>query len=98
MTAQEFEKLCRDIYADRRQIYSFNPNVSHREALLWMLLGCLVSLLSVPILDQPSVYGGSRTDPYADAICELLKPRMNPAFNPRIYLDELTEKLKAEEA
>jgi hypothetical protein len=63
-----------------------------------MLLGCLVSLLSVPILDQPSVYGGSRTDPYADAICELLKPRMNPAFNPRIYLDELTEKLKAEEA
>jgi hypothetical protein len=98
MTAEEFEKLCRDIYADRRQIYSFNPNASHREALLWMLLGCLVSLLSVPILDQPGVYGGSSTDPYADAICELLQPRMNPAFEPRVYLDELTEKLKAEEA
>jgi hypothetical protein len=97
MTAEEFEKLCLDIYADRWQIYSFNPNASHREALLWMLLGCLVSLLSVPILDQPSVYGGSRADPYADAICELLQPRMNPAFDPRIYLNELTEKLKAEE-
>jgi hypothetical protein len=97
ISAGEFEKLCRDIYADRQQVYSFNPNASRREALLWMLLGCLVSLLSVPILDQPSVYGNSRPDPYADAIVELLQPRMNPAFDPRIYLDQLTAKLKAEE-
>ncbi|MEA2175478.1 MAG: hypothetical protein QOD00_3070 [Blastocatellia bacterium] len=96
ISAEEFERLCLDIYADREQIYPFNPNASRREALLWMLLGCLVSLLSVPILDQPSVYGGSSPDPYADAICELLQPRMNPAFDPRIYLDQLTEKLKAE--
>jgi hypothetical protein len=97
ISAEEFEKLCQDIYADRWQIYSFNPNVSRREALLWMLLGCLVSLLSVPILDQPSVYGGSRPDPYADAICELLQQRMEPAFDPRIYLDELSKNLDSEE-
>jgi hypothetical protein len=96
ISAEEFEKLCRDIFADRCQIYSFNPNASRREALLWMLLGCLVSLLSVPILDQPSVYGGSRTDPYADAICELLQSRMDPAFDPRIYLAELSEQLESE--
>lgn len=97
ISAEEFEKLCRDIYADRWQIYEFNPNASRREALLWMLLGCLVSLLSVPLLDQPSVYGNSRPDPYAAAICELLETRMNPPFNPRAYLDQLSEKLKAEE-
>jgi hypothetical protein len=97
ISAGEFEKLCQDIYDDRWQIYSFNPNASRREALLWMLLGCLVSLLSVPVLDQPSVYGGSRPDPYADAICELLLHRADPVFDPRIYLDQLSNRLDGEE-
>ena len=96
ISEQEFRKLCDDIYADRQQVYAFNPNVSRREALLWMLLGCLVSLLSIPILEQPSVYGGSSSDPYGDAVCEVLKDHMEAAFDPKTYLLELSERIESE--
>jgi hypothetical protein len=97
ISEQEFKKLCDDVYADRARIYRFNPNVSRREALLWMLLGCLLSLLSVPVLEQPGVYGDSGADPYGDAVCALLRERMMPAFDPRIYLNELSRKIEADE-
>jgi hypothetical protein len=96
ITEEEFRKLCDDIYADRQQVYAFNPNVSRREALLWMLLGCLVSLLSIPILEQPGVYGGSSPDPYGDAICEVLQDHTETAFDPRAYLLELSRKIESE--
>lgn len=92
----DFKKLCDDIYADRSQIYAFNPNVSRREALLWMMLGCLVSLLSIPILEQPSVYGGSSADPYGDAILEVLKTHTESNFDPGEYLLELSQRIEAE--
>lgn len=93
----EFKQLCDEIYRDRLQVCSFNPNMGRREALLWMLSGCLVSLLSVPIRELPGVSGGASADPYANAIGELLQHRMSPAFNPQIYLAELSEKLEAED-
>lgn len=96
ISEQEFKKLCDDAYADRFQIYAFNPNVSRREALLWMILGCLLTLLSVPILEQPSAYGGASDDPYGDAICEVLKDRMEPDFDPQTYLSELSRRLETE--
>ena len=96
ISEKDFKKLCDDIYADRLQVYAFNPNVSRREALLWMILGCLVSLLSIPILEQPSVYNGSSDDPYKDAICEVLQAHMEPNFDPGDYLLELSRKLESE--
>lgn len=96
ITAQEFEKICEGIYADRRQIYRFNPNMSRRDAILWMLLGCLLSLLSIPIPEQPGDDGTS-PDPYGDAVREVLRSRMRPAFDPQVYIDELTGKVEAEE-
>ena len=96
ISEQEFKKLCDDAYADRFQIYAFNPNVSRREALLWMILGCLLSLLSVPILEQPSAYGSTSDDPYGDAIREVLKDRMRPNFDPQTYLGELSGRIEAE--
>ena len=92
ITEQEFKKLCDEIYEDRFDVYAFNPNVSHREALLWMLLGTLVSYLSVPILEQPSVYGGTNSDPYGTAVIELVHKHASPAFDPEIYLKEISEK------
>jgi hypothetical protein len=94
ISEEEFKKLCEDAYADRFQIYAFNPNESRREALLWMILGCLLSLLSVPILEQPSAYGRSSDDPYGDAIREVLKDRMKPGFDPQIYLDDLSRRIE----
>lgn len=96
ITEDEFRKLCDDIYRDRHEIYEFNPNVSHREALLWMMLGTLVSLLSVPVLEQPSVFGGTHSDPYRAAVIEVVLSRAFPAFDPELYLKELSEKLEAE--
>jgi hypothetical protein len=97
ISEDEFRKLCDDIYLDRERIYSFNPNMSHREALLWMLLGCLLSLLSLSQLEQSSFHTESSTDPYGDAILELLQPRMQPAFDPQMYIAELTRKAELDE-
>lgn len=97
ISEREFKKLCDDLYADRFLIYTYHPNASdRREALLWMMLGCLVSLLSVPLLEQPSVYGGTGPDPYGDAVLEVLHGRMEPAFDPQPYLVELSRRLEAE--
>ena len=96
ISEQEFKKLCDDIYLERREIYAFNPNMSRREALLWMLAGCLVSLLNVDELEQPGAFGASTSDPYGDAVVQLVAKRTSPVFDPKIYLTELTEKLEAE--
>lgn len=93
----EFIKLCDDIYADRQQIYQFHPHVGKREALLWMLTGCLISLLSVPALEQPRGHDHSSDDPYTDAIRELLQNHMRPPFDPQAHLAELSKKIESEE-
>jgi hypothetical protein len=92
----EFVQLCDEIYADRQQIYQFNPNASRREALLWMLAGCLINLLSIPILEQPSVYARASTDPYLDAVSEILQSRAQPPFDPYTHLAELSKKIDDE--
>jgi hypothetical protein len=97
ISEMEFVKLCDELYADRHQIYEFNPNASRREALLWMLTGCLLSLLSVPVEEQSSLDNASSPDPYADAISQLLENRMHPRFDPQAHLSELSEKLAKED-
>jgi hypothetical protein len=92
----EFIKLCDDLYADRQQIYQFNPSASRREALLWMLLGCLISLLSVPAQEQLSADDNSSSDPYVDAVCEILRQRMRPSFDARAYLALLSKKIETD--
>jgi hypothetical protein len=93
ITEYEFKTLCDRIYNERHEIYPLNPNVSRREAFLWMLLGTLVSFLSVPILEQPSVYNTSNSDPYGAAVVELVRQRASPAFDPEIYLRRIEERL-----
>lgn len=92
----QFVKLCDDLYADRQQIYQFNPSAGKREALLWMLLGCLISLLSIPDTEQPSAYDASSPDPYGDAVCEILEKRMRPSFDPRAHLAQLSKKIETD--
>ena len=92
----EFVKLCDDLYADRHQIYQFNPNASRQEALLWMLLGCLISLLSISDSEQQSVYEPSSLDPYVDAICEILQNHMRPPFDPQAHLAQLSKKIETD--
>lgn len=91
----EFVKLCDDIYADHQQIYEFNPGMSKRDAVLWMLLGCLMSLLSATPAVQSSVDDKVSADPYGDAIREVLHTRMQPRFDPNTHLAELLKKIEA---
>ena len=95
ISEEEFRKLCADIYAEREQIYAFNPQASRRDALLWMLLGCLLSLLSVPADQLPDAARAS-ADPYGDAIREILRGRMSPPFAAEKYLAELARQAAVE--
>ena len=92
----EFVKLCEDLYRDRQQIYEFNPSASRRDAVLWMLLGCLMSLLSVPAPEQAGDDSSPGSDAYADAVTEILQGRTRPPFDPRAHLAELSAKLESE--
>ncbi len=97
ISEQEFERLCGDVYHDRRQIHAFNPNASEEEAVLWMLAGCLISLLDVPLWEQPSGRGGTSAEAYREAIHEILQTRMEPVFDARVHLAGLSEMIAAGE-
>ena len=89
----QFKKLCDDVYRDRHQIYNFNPGMSKRDALFWLILGSVYSLLSVPVMYQPSGIDPNSDDPYGDAICEILENRMKEPFDVRAHLEILKEKI-----
>lgn len=89
----QFKKLCDDVYLDRHQIYKFNPGMSHRDALLWLILGSVYSLLSIPVIYQPSSINPTSDDPYGDVICELLQGRMKEPFDARAHLEMLKKKI-----
>jgi hypothetical protein len=86
ISEEGFKKLCEEIYRDRSQIYGFNPGMAKDEALLWVLTGCLVSLLSLTGTELESLSRGSS---YGDEICALLEGRTEPPFDARPYIDEL---------
>ena len=92
----EFKRVCDQIYKDRQELYSFNPGAGQRGALLWMLLGCLISLLSVEDRELESLFESSGQDPYGDAVRTLLKERAEPPFDPQPYLDRLSESVDEE--
>ncbi|HEV7842437.1 MAG TPA: hypothetical protein VGO69_02010, partial [Pyrinomonadaceae bacterium] len=92
----EFERLCDEIYRDRFEIYDFNPNVTKREAVLWMLLGCLISLLSVTDAELQSFVDSSSRDPYGESLCKLLGERAAPPFDPQPFVEELSKKVESE--
>jgi hypothetical protein len=86
ISEQQFSKLCDDIYRDREQIYSYNPNMSRRDCLEWMILCSLMPLLN--ITEEPS------TSVYSQAICEVLENRMTESFDVMKYLEKLNEEIE----
>ncbi len=53
----EFARICEGIYADRETIFHHNPIGTRDEVLLWMLLSCLNSYLSLTELETPCFTG-----------------------------------------
>jgi len=93
ISEQQFKKLCDDVYRDRHQIYKFNPGMSKHDALFWLILGSIYTLLNIPVLYQPKSFNTVSNDPYTDAICEILENRMTEPFDARVYLEELAKRL-----
>lgn len=86
ISEQEFAKLCDDVYRDRQQIYSYNPNMSRRDSLEWMILCSLMPLLNITAEPTASTY--------SEAICEVLENRMTKPFDAMKYLEDLVEKIE----
>ena len=87
----EFRKICAGIYEDREIIYKHNPLGSREETLLWMLLSCLISYLSLSEIETPCFTGKPDAETYRKAILFILKDRKSENFKAEKYLNELVK-------
>ena len=90
ISEKEFAKICRGIDEDRRIICRHNPLGTEEEILLWMLLSCLVSYLSLTDLETPCFNGKPDAETYREAIHFILKDRKTEDFEAEKYLSKLT--------
>lgn len=88
----EFAGICEGIYEDREAIFQHNPIGTREEVLLWMLLSCLNSYLSLTELEMPCFTGVPNENTYRDAILFVLRDRRPDGFDAERYLDKLTER------
>lgn len=86
----EFARICDGIGDDREAILRHNPIGTEEETLLWMLLSCLVSYLSLAETETPCLTGRPDAKTYRDATLFVLKGRRLDDFDPEIYLGRLT--------
>jgi len=86
----EFERLVAGILEDREIIIRHNPIGSGDETLLWMLMSCLVSYLSLDNTDTPCFTGRPDAETYREAIRFILRGRSADDFDAEPYLAKLT--------
>jgi len=89
ISEQEFARICEGIYEDRESIFRHNPIGTREETLLWMLLSCLISYLSLSEIETPCFNGMPTAETYRTAILFVLKDRKIEDFDLGIYLDKL---------
>lgn len=85
----EFAEICEGIYQDRAVIFEHNPIGDQHTTLLWMLLSCLISYLSLSEIETPCFTGIPNAETYRQAILFILKNRKIEQFEPEKYLDKL---------
>ena len=90
ITEAEFRRICDQIIEDRNVIIRNNPVGTPEEILLWMLLGILISYLSLAENETPCFNGKPDADVYRDAILLVLNGRMEDDFDPRPLLTNLS--------
>lgn len=89
LTEERFERLVSGIIEDREIILKHNPIGTPEETLLWMLLGSLISYLSVPEDEMPCFTGVPDAKTYRDAIKYVLNGRIDEESNIDVSLDRL---------
>lgn len=90
LTEREFARICGGISEDREIIIKHNPMGTDEEILLWMLLGCLVSYLSLSDMETPCFTGRPDASTYRQAILSILRDRRENDFEVEKYLERLT--------
>lgn len=88
----EFERLCAGIAEDREIIIKHNPIGTDNEVLLWMLLNCLSSYLSLSDQEMPCFTDRPDVTTYREAILFVLRGRAEGGFEPGTYIDKLLKK------
>ena len=91
----KFAEICGGISADRDIIIKHNPIGTDEEILLWMLLSCLISFLSLEENETPCFTGRPDAETYRNAIRFVLNGRMEAPFDIDGYIDEMTEEAGA---
>ena len=89
ISEEEFAHICDGIYEDREIICKHNPIGTREETLLWMLLSCLISYLSLSEIETPCFTGMPTAETYRTAILYILKDRKAACFDAETYLDKL---------
>ncbi len=87
----EFLRIAGGIFDDRELIIKHNPIGSREETLLWMLLSCLVSYLSLSDTETPCFTGRPDAETYRDAIRFILRDRIEDDFDVEPSLAKLSD-------
>lgn len=87
-----FAEICDGIRADRDIIIKHNPIGPDEEILLWMLLSCLISFLSLTDQETPCFTGVPDAKTYRDAILFVLAGRTENGFAPESHIDRMLAK------
>lgn len=88
----EFQRICNGIAEDRETIIKHNPLGSDSEILLWMLLNCLNSYLSLTEQEIPCFTGIPDEATYLEAILFVLRGRKKEDFDEWPDIDKLVGK------
>lgn len=91
ISEKEFARLCEGIHQDRELICRHNPIGTAEETLLWMLLCCLISYLSLSEIETPCFTGKPDAATYRNAILFVLENRKADDFSAEIYLNKMLE-------
>ncbi len=91
ISEKEFAKICNGIYEDREVIWKHNPIGTQEETLLWMLMSCLHSYLSLSDVETPCFNGKPTAETYKQAIISMLKNKKSESFEEEKYLEELVK-------
>lgn len=89
ITEQEFARICNGIYEDREAIFRHNPIGTREETLLWMLLSCLISYLSLTEIETPCFTGIPDAETYREAVKFVIDSRKTENFNVEQHLTKL---------
>ena len=89
ISESRFAGLCEGIAADRASIVKHNPVGTEDEILLWMLLSCLVTFLSLEDSETPCFTGRPDAETYRNAIGFVLEGRRETPFDPQPHIDRM---------